>query len=337
MEKNFDCLFVALVTPYKPGSFDLDDDALRRLLRYFLQPKFVDAGGAIIINPEAGEIFYLTREEKRRNVEIAVEECRGKMPVFAGAIAPTTRESVDVALDAKTAGVDGIFLMPPVGANDVTGYWNPERYPEIWVDMAKEICNAVNLPAIVHPSVSAPTAAFGHGLPLSVTLKMCNEVPQIIGWKLIYPYNAYRVISRGLRQLPRHVGVLPASAWLFHESFLTGQIDGTVTGSFNYAMEPMIDHIQAWRRNDVDEARRIWDSGLAELHYYVYADIARLHIRYKVACWLRGLIPHPFMRPPLPKPKAEEVHTLRALLQGAGLSVIEDAAEDIICPSRAAL
>ena len=69
----------------------------------------MNAGGAILINPEAGELFYLSREEKPRNIEIALEECGGKVPVVAGVIARTTRESISVARDAKAAGVDGIF------------------------------------------------------------------------------------------------------------------------------------------------------------------------------------------------------------------------------------
>ncbi len=279
---NFDRLFVAMVTPYKPGKHDIDEAGLRKLLRYFLQPKFVDAGGAIIINPEAGEIFYLSREEKRRNVEIAKEECGGKVPLFAGVIAPTTEECVAVARDAKAAGVDGIFLIPPMGAMDVTTSWDAERYPEVWVDMAKQICDAVHLPAITHP-VASPSPKYGNGLPLSATLKMCTEVPEIIGWKMTYNYEGYRIISRGLRQFPRHVAILGAPAVYFHEGLASGQFDGTVTGSFNYAMEPMIDHIQAWKRGDLHTARRIWDSGLAELHEYVYSEYSRLHIRYKAA------------------------------------------------------
>jgi len=61
---NFDRLFITPVLPYKEGTFDIDESALRRFLRYFLDSKFVDAGGAIIINPVAGESFFLTRQEK---------------------------------------------------------------------------------------------------------------------------------------------------------------------------------------------------------------------------------------------------------------------------------
>ena len=75
MAKNhgtkWDRIYTAVVVPYKRGTFDIDYEAYRKLLRYFLQPKFVDAGGGIIVNPEAGEIFYMTYEEKKKIVEIA--------------------------------------------------------------------------------------------------------------------------------------------------------------------------------------------------------------------------------------------------------------------------
>lgn len=51
--------------------------------------------------------------------------------------------------------------------------------------------------------------------------------------------------------------------------------------------------------------------------------MGRLHIRYKTATWLAGLIPNPFMRSPMPKPRQVEVETLYKLLQQAGISVID--------------
>jgi len=51
---RWDRIYSAGVVPYKRGTYQIDYDAYRRLLRYFLQPKFVDAGGGIIVNPEAG-------------------------------------------------------------------------------------------------------------------------------------------------------------------------------------------------------------------------------------------------------------------------------------------
>jgi len=322
---KFDRLYTAVITPLKED-YDVDEPALRKLLQYFMQPKFRDAGGGIVINPEAGEIFYLSREEKRRNVEIAVEECGGKVTIFAGVVDLTTEGMVKVAADAKAAGADGIFLIPPMGSMDVTVAWNADKYPEIFVDMAKAAVEATDLPVIVHPTAPI-TPGFGVGLSLGATLQMCREVPNIIGWKMVYSYEGSLKIAKALRALDRHVAIMGAPAFLFHENLATGNFDGTVSGSFNYAMEPMIDHINAWRRGDIGEARRIWDSGLGDLHYYVYSELSRLHTKYKAACWLRGLIPLPFMRPPMGRPRKQEISTLRELLAKLGLSLIPE--EDV--------
>ena len=68
--------------------------AYRRYVRYFADdPRFAREGG-LCINPEAGEIFYLSREEKRRVLEIAMEEAHGKLPIIAGTWALTTEETV---------------------------------------------------------------------------------------------------------------------------------------------------------------------------------------------------------------------------------------------------
>jgi dihydrodipicolinate synthase/N-acetylneuraminate lyase len=71
----------------------------------------------------------------------------------------------------------------------------------------------------------------------------------------------------------------------------------------------MLDHLDAWDQKDIDNASKIWNGGLVQLHKYV-ADMGRLHVRYKTATSLRGLIPNPFMRSPMPKPKQAEIDTL---------------------------
>jgi dihydrodipicolinate synthase/N-acetylneuraminate lyase len=266
----------------------------------------------------------MSREEKRRVLDIVLEEAGGKVPVFAGSFGMTTAETIQVARDVKAAGADGLFVIPPAGCMDVSLVWDPVKYPEVWLNQIKAQNDAVDLPMITHPVVS-PSPKFGIGLPLEITLKYCSEVQNIVGWKMTYHYNANRMMCRGLRQYAPQVAILQASAWLFHEFLATGNLDGTVSGSWNFAMEPMLEHIEAWRRGDVVKAREIWDAGLAELQEYVYSEPARMHVRYKVATYLRGLIASPLPRLPMPEPRPEEIETLRKLLVRANLPVIADA------------
>jgi dihydrodipicolinate synthase/N-acetylneuraminate lyase len=139
---------------------------------------------------------------------------------------------------------------------------------------------------------------------------------------MTYMYDGFRIVAKGLRSLDKPVAVLGALASRFHEYNATGMFDGTLSGFWTFAKEPMLDHLDAWQARDLDRACAIWNGGLADLHEYV-ADMGRLHVRYKAATWLRGLIPNPFMREPMPKPKQQEIETLRRLLSDLKLSVID--------------
>jgi 4-hydroxy-tetrahydrodipicolinate synthase len=317
------CLHIAMVNPYAKGSYQLDETAFRELIRYFLKNRG-DSQIGLVINPEAGEIFYMTRAEKRRTVEIALEEVNGAVPVIAGVMDVTTAGTLDVARDVKSLGVDGIFVMPPIGAIDITTSWNPSRYPEVWLDQIKAIDAVVDLPIITHP-VGAPSIAYGIGIPEDTTIAICKAVPNIIGWKMTYNWDGLKRVGRALKRLDPPVAVLLAPAGYIHEALACGLFDGTVTGSFNYAYEPMLRHIEAYRKGDIQEANRIWDNGLSALQEWMYSDYSRLHVRYKIAAWLCGLVPHPFMRPPMPQPQQSEISALVVLMRGAGVNLISDA------------
>jgi 4-hydroxy-tetrahydrodipicolinate synthase len=315
-----DRLYTAIMLPYD-SKLKIDENAFRRLIRFYLaEPRFVQQGG-LCINPEAGEIFYLTRQEKRRVLEIAMEEAHGKLPIIAGTWAITTEETVETAKDAKAMGAQGIFVSPPGGAQDVTSCWDADNYPEIWLDQIIAQDRAVDLPIIAHP-VGGAKPPFNPGLPLGATMRICRAVPNVVGWKMTYMYDGFKIIANALRALDRHVAILGALGVRFHEYKACGTFDGTLSGFWNFALEPMLDHLEAWDKKDIDRATKIWNGGLYQLQDYI-ADMGRLHIRYKTATWLRGLIPNPFMRPPMPKPRQEEIDTIYRLLSNLTLPVID--------------
>ena len=67
--------YTTLVCPFDAVG-NIDEAGYRRLLRYYLQPRSTPSA-ASCVNPEASEIFYLSRAEKCRVVKIAVEEVNG--------------------------------------------------------------------------------------------------------------------------------------------------------------------------------------------------------------------------------------------------------------------
>jgi 4-hydroxy-tetrahydrodipicolinate synthase len=317
---KFDRLYSAVLTPYK-ANYAVDETAFRKLLKYFMQAKFRNAGGGIIVNPGAGEVEYLTRKEKRRNAEMAMEEVQGRVPVFSGINGLTPEDTIKEALDAKEVGVDGIFIFPPIGSTTVSVFWEPNQYPEVWLDIVKKIDKAVNMPIIVHPVMQRPSL-HGVGLPVEPTLQMCREITNIVGWKMTYSWEGYLAVSKALRSLDRHVGILYSGSAL-PGVLAVGVYDGNVSGRWNSILEPMLDYILAFKRGDIKEAQKIWNSGFGDIMAYIPAGGGRQYVMYKLASWIRGIIPSPILRPPLPKPRKEEAMTIYNVLAKMGLEVID--------------
>ena len=53
-------------------------------------------------------------------------------------------------------------------------------------------------------------------------MQICREVPNIVGWKMTYMYDGFRIVAQGLRSLDRHVAIMGALASRFHEYKATG-------------------------------------------------------------------------------------------------------------------
>ena len=320
---EYDKMFVASVTPYKAGTEDIDETAFRTYMRYWAQPKFIDAGGAVLVSPEAGEAFYLTQREKLRLAEIALEELGDKTIVFSGVMQTTTKACIEEAQELKRAGVHGLFLMPPIGTIDIVAAWDPNKNPEVWIDQLRAISDAVNLPVIIHP-----TGGKFFALPLEAGMKAVDAVPQIVGYKMIT--EDFNAMARALRAYTkRHVAILPAGAANMNPAIQNGWFDGTVSGSWNYAMEKTVDAIVAARdEKNSAKAEGLWSDGLLALHRTVANSEKgyRLHSAYKLCTWMRGLIPDPFLRAPQRRLPIEQVVELRSALQAAHYELISDSA-----------
>ena len=103
----FEGSFVAIVTPMKDGK--VDGNSLRDLIEFHI------ANGTTGIVPcgTTGESATLTHEEHHEVVSIAVDVCKGKLPVLAGTGSNSTSEAITLTQHAEKAGADGALLLTP--------------------------------------------------------------------------------------------------------------------------------------------------------------------------------------------------------------------------------
>jgi dihydrodipicolinate synthase/N-acetylneuraminate lyase len=336
---EFDRYYVALATPFDEGG-RIDVDAFRSLVRHFAHDERFAAVGGVIVLPEAGEVFTLEVDEKRELITAALEEASGRLPVFAGVASYNTVQTVNQAVDAQALGVDGLFVMPPSGAMDISTAFDKYLNPYPFLDFARAIADAVDLPFIAH-GAGPFDEKYGPGYPPSSVLEIVKAVPNFVGWKMLYTTTtAYLEVADALRayekETGRHVAVLCAGANFYLDAMRAQSIDGAVSCHWNYSRDENLALIDAWRRNDTEEMDRLWvEGGLFELHDVTTrgdgtSTGTRLHSDFKVNAWLAGVIPNPFVRAPMVQPFRAEIVRLRDLRKKHDFPLIPDTDIDAV-------
>jgi 5-dehydro-4-deoxyglucarate dehydratase len=85
-------------------------------LRANLEAMLLDPPAAIVAAGGTGELYSITPAEHAEIVRVAVEACRGRVPVIAG-VGFNTAIATDLAATAARLGADGVLVFPPYYPN----------------------------------------------------------------------------------------------------------------------------------------------------------------------------------------------------------------------------
>ena len=154
---------VALITPFKNDS--LDEDTYRRLIDYHLK----NGTNGVVPGGTTGESPTLSHSEHKKIIQIAVEECKGKIPIIAGTGSNSTDEAIELSRYAEKAGSDALLVVTP--------YYNKPTQEGLYQHY-KKINDNVGIPIIIYniPSRSV--------IDMSVeTMSKLYELKNIVGVK----------------------------------------------------------------------------------------------------------------------------------------------------------
>lgn len=154
----------AMVTPLTPEG-RINERALRRFTDYLIQ------GGShgLFVVGTTGEFYGLSPEEKRDLFQITVDQVKGRVPVYAGTGAITTREVIQLTRLAEDAGADAVSVLTPM-------FISPSQKELIRHYTA--IAESTRLPVLLYnnpPKTGVNLAA--------ATVAKLAEVPNIVGIK----------------------------------------------------------------------------------------------------------------------------------------------------------
>jgi 4-hydroxy-tetrahydrodipicolinate synthase len=154
---------VALITPFKDDS--LDEDIYIKLIDYHLK----NGTNGIVPGGTTGESPTLSHNEHKKIIDIAVKECKSKIPVIAGTGSNSTEEAIELSKYAEKAGSDALLIVTP--------YYNKPTQEGLYQHY-KKINDSVGIPIVIYniPSRSV--------IDMSVeTMTKLYELKNIIGVK----------------------------------------------------------------------------------------------------------------------------------------------------------
>ena len=306
MQLDLAGLIPAVVTPMREGG-EVDEEGLRRYIRWLLA---FDGLKALAVNMDTGEGPALTREERRRILELYAEETGNRLPVLAGIGAPSTSAAVEMTRDAERAGASGLVVFPhPVFVGEPLP-------PEVPYEYHRAIAEATPLPMVLF---QLQPALNGVIFSKETLLKLVS-IPNVIAIKEA-SFDAVRFVEtvRVLSEGPKRIQVLTGNDNFILESFVLGA-HGALIGFGTIAIGEQLEMLARLQDGDVPGAHRMYDDVIQPLVSVIFAPPVRNYrARVKEALVALGVLDAGQVRAPLLSLDRAERATVREAVERARL------------------
>jgi 4-hydroxy-tetrahydrodipicolinate synthase len=230
-------VLAAVATP-----FDTDDRIDELRLRS-LTDSLIEAGvHGLVPGGSTGEFAALTGEERRRLLEVVIEQNAGRVPVIAHTGAITTSEAVSLSKHAAGLGAAGLLVLPPykdrLTVDETSGFFGA-------------IADAVDLPVIVY------------NLPLATGVNLAPEDIAVIAERS--PNVRYvKDTSGDFHQLTRSIhdfSDLYTTLVGWDTMLLAALVEGArgcILGSTNLFAREVVHLYDSVQKSDLATAKRQW-------------------------------------------------------------------------------
>lgn len=293
--KKLEGAFPVLVTPMH-DNYEVDWDGFRSNIDYF-----VDQGVAgIAVNGSTGEFVSLTKEERLKLTETAVDQVNGRIALVVGTAAERTEDAIMFTQHAEKAGADAALVINSY-------YAGPTDY-EVYHQF-KSVAESVKFPVMIYNNPGTSGVDIGTEAILQVGRDVENithikESSGDIG-------KVRDIIRQGEPDLITFCG----ADNLALECLLVGA-KGWISVAGNIAPKYATDMFHAVKENNIEKAWEIWDQ-LLPLADFLEGSGKFVQIT-KRAMTLQGLAGGPCRLPRQPITDEEEA-TLKQHLSNLDL------------------
>lgn len=231
-------ILTALATPFGADG-ELDEATLRRVV-----DRSIDGGvHGVVACGSTGEFTALSSDERRRIVEIVVDQAGGRVPVIAQTGATSTAEAIRLSRHAESVGADIVMTIAP--------YYEPLNLDET-TDYLRTVAGSVSVPVMLY---NIPMAT-GFDLSPDTVGALAREVENIK-----YIKNTTIDMAQSA-QLIHHYGDV-VSTFVGWDSLLLASVvegaAGVMAGTANLVPSELVAVWNAVQAGDFQLARDEWD------------------------------------------------------------------------------
>lgn len=286
--KNFRTIFPAISIPFNEDE-SIDESTLRKYVNWLAS---FDEIGGLVVNGHTGEITGLSRAERKRCIEIVADEVGDRLTIVSGINCENTRESIEMAKEAKAAGADAILLMPP-------HMWlRFGMAPEAPYQYIKDVADGADIDIVIHLYPATSKAFY----PVETLVKICKGVPHVKCIKMgTRVTSIYEHDVRVLKEQCPEISLITCHDETLCTSWIP-RMDGALIGFAGCVPEIIC---KAWKdfKNDApisvirDDSDRIYH--ISQAIYGGGQPSGEAHARLKEALVQRGIFKNAIMRKPV--------------------------------------
>jgi 4-hydroxy-tetrahydrodipicolinate synthase len=219
-----------IITPVDSDE-NVDEEGLKNVIDHV-----IDGGvhGVFVLGSN-GEFYALDFENQKKAVEITVKHVNGRVPVYAGASAITTKECIKLAKMAEDVGADAISVLAPM-------FIQPNE--EEMYNHFKAIADSTKLPVLLYNNPGKTT----NNISVSLLEKLA-KIDNIIGIKNTSMDFAQTIQYIDATKDNDNFKVLSGIDYYIYGTLMHGGV-GCVAGTANVAPKLVVDIYEKYMAGD---------------------------------------------------------------------------------------
>ena len=280
---------VALITPFKDGK--VDENSLRNLIKWHLE-----AGThGILVLGTTGEAPAIDMEERKRIMEIVLEEAKGKVPLIVGTGTNNTKKVFEYTKLAEEMGFDAALIVTP--------YYNKPSQNGLY-EHYSYIAKNTQIPIILY-NVPGRT---GVNLLPDTTARL-SQIENIVAIK--EACGDIKQVTELVLKCSKDFTILSGDDFTAYATVMLGG-KGVISVAANVMPKEMAQLMESALNGDVTKAQEL---NLKLYPLYKAMFVETNPVPAKTALWLMGKIETPEVRLPLAQLTEKSLETLKIILK----------------------